>query len=283
MSEMVGVRGVSGGSVGGPAPREAVGVAARPSGFLRDLLTVAGRGVRAIPRDTEAVIPALIIAVFFFLVNTGSLEPFTEGVIAGFDYKAFQLPVAIVFGVTGVSRATTLVLDIQNGYFDRLLLSPVNRLALLLGLMVADLVLAAALTVPVILLGLVAGVSFEAGVLGILAIIGLSALWSLVYAGFPYAIALKTGNPAAVNMSFLLFFPFVFLTSTFLPREALSGWLDTVATWNPITYILDGLRSLISEGWVAADLGQALLAIAAVALVSWTLAFRSLAGRVRRR
>ena len=257
-------------------------VRARRSGFVSDLVSVAGRGVRAIPRDTEAVIPALSIPVFFFLVNTGSMEPFTERFLSGFDYKAFQVPVAIVFGVTGVSRATTLVLDIQNGYFDRMLLSPVNRLALLLGLMVADLALAAALTVPVIVLGLFTGVSFASGVLGILAIIALSALWSLVYAGFPYAIALKTGNPAAVNMSFLLFFPFVFLTSTFLPREALSGWLDTVATWNPLTYLLEGLRSLISVGWDAGDLGQALLAVVVVAIVSWSLAFRALASRVRR-
>ena len=257
-------------------------VQAKRSGFLHDVAAVASRGLRAIPRDTEAVIPALIIPIFFYVVNTGSMEPFTERFLGGFDYKAFQVPVAIVFGVTGVSRATTLVLDIQNGYFDRLLLSPVNRFALLLGLMIADLVLAAALTVPVIALGLITGVSFESGVLGILAIVGLSALWSLVYAGFPYAIALKTGNPAAVNMSFLLFFPFVFLTSTFLPREALSGWLDTVATWNPLTYVLEGLRSLISVGWEPGDLGRALLAIGVVAIASWTLAFRSLAGRVRR-
>ena len=77
----------------------------------------------------------------------------------------------------------------------------------------------------------------------------LSALWGLAFTGFPYAIALKTGNPAAVNTSFLLFFPFAFLTTSFVPREALSGWMDTAAGWNPVTYVLDGMRSLISDGW----------------------------------
>ncbi len=97
-----------------------------------------------------------------------------------------------------------------------------------------------------------------------LAFIAITALWSLAYAGFAYAIALKTGNPAAVQSSFLLFFPFLFLTTSYVPREELSGWLDTVAGLNPVTYILEGQRSLIFEGWEWDDLGKALLAIAVV-------------------
>ena len=75
--------------------------------------------------------------------------------------------------------------------------------------------------------------------------------------GFGYAIALKTGNPAAVNSSFLLFFPFLFLTSSYVPRDQLSGWLDTVSAFNPVTYILDGLRSLVlADSWQWGDLAQ---------------------------
>src|SRR4029077_3300622 len=125
----------------------------------------------------------------------------------GFDYKAFQMPTAILLGVTGISRAPALVLDIQNGYFDRLLMTPVRRLAILLGHMVADVTVAMALTVPVLALGFAIGVRFEAGPLGLLAFVGMAALWSLAFSGFGYAIALKTGNPAAVNSTFLLFFP----------------------------------------------------------------------------
>ena len=83
--------------------------------------------------------------------------------------------------------------------------------------------------------------------LGVLVFIVIAALWSLAFAGFGYAIALKTGNPAAVNSSFLLFFPFLFLTSSYVPRDQLTGWLDTVAGWNPVTYLLEGLRSLVSR------------------------------------
>ncbi len=139
------------------------------------------------------------------------------------------------------------MLDVQNGYFDRLLLTPVRRLAILVGHMLADVAVACALTVPIIVLGFVLGVRFEAGLLGVLVFILLAALWSLAFAGFGYAIALKTGNPAAVNTSFLLFFPFLFLTSSYVPRAQLNGWLDTVATWNPVTYLLEGLRSLTMQ------------------------------------
>ena len=257
-------------------------VRARPSGFVTDLLTVAGRAVRSIPREPGELIPALMIPLFFFVVNVGALQDFSERGIANFDYKAFQLPVAIIFAVTGISRAGTLVMDIQDGYFDRLLLTPVRRMALLLGLMIADFALVCALCVPVMGLGLALGVRYETGVLGMLAFILMAGFWGLVFTGFPYAIALKTGSPTAVASSFILFFPFAFLTTSTLPRFALTGWLDTVAGYNPVTYVLDGLRSLISEGWVWAELGKAVVAISLVGVVSMSLCFAALRGRVQR-
>ena len=257
-------------------------IRARHAGFVADVASIASRAVRSIGREPESVIPALIVPLFFFVVNTGSLQDLTEQSGVAFDYKAFQLPVAIIFAVTGVSRAPTLVTDIQGGYFDRLSLTPVSRLALLLGLMVADFVLVAALAVPVLALGFALGVTFETGVLGVLAFILLASAWGLVFTGFPYAIALKTGNPAAVSSSFVLFFPFAFLTTAFVPREALTGWLSTVAGYNPVTYLLDALRALVSEGWVWADLAQGLAAIAGVGVVSMSLALAALRGRVAR-
>ncbi|MEO8693961.1 MAG: ABC transporter permease [Acidimicrobiales bacterium] len=254
----------------------------RPAGFIADTVTIAGRALRGVPRDLEAVTPPIFIALFFFLVNIATLQRLTENQIAGFDFKAFQLPTAILLGVTGVSRAPALVLDVQNGYFDRLLLTPVRRLAILLGHMTADITVASALIIPITIVGFIIGIRFEAGPLGVLAFIALGALWSLAFSGFGYAIALKTGNPAAVNSSFLLFFPFLFLTSSYVPRDQLSGWLGVVAAWNPVTYLLEGLRSLVVDGWQWQALGKALLAIAVVATVSMTLCFGALRGRVRR-
>ena len=98
---------------------------------------------------------------------------------------------------------------------------------------------------------------------------------------FPYAIALKTGNPAAVNSSFILFFPFAFLTTSFLPQEALTGWMATIADYNPVTYVLAGLRSLIT-GWEFRTLAEGLAATLALMVVSFGLASLAMRGRVRR-
>ena len=258
-------------------------VRARRAGFVADLITVAGRAVRSIPREPEAVIPAILVPVFFYIVNVGALSDLTNQVEQpGFSYKAFQLPMAIVFAVTGISRAATLVTDIQDGYFDRLTLTPIRRPALLLGLMVADFVLVVALCIPVLILGFVLGVDFETGVLGIVVFILMAAAWGLVFTGFPYAIALKTGNPAAVNSSFLLFFPFAFLTTGFVPEEYLSGWLATVADYNPVTYLLAGMRSLLMVGWDWSELGGAFAAIGGLGAVSFAMCFAALRGRTAR-
>ena len=257
-------------------------IRARRPGFVSEVMAVATRGLRSILRDPEGVIPPLIFPVFFFIVNVGALKDVAEK-LPGIDYVEFQLPVAIIFAVTGISRAVMVVTDIQGGYFDRLSLTPINRLAMLLGLMVADVALVVALTLPVLVLGFAFGVGFESGALGVVVFVLIAGLWGLVYTGFPYAIALKTGNPAAVNSSFLLFLPFVFLTTLFLPKEALTGWLANVATYNPVTYVLAALRSLISEGWDAQALLAGLVAALALGVVSMSLALMALHSRVRKR
>lgn len=259
-------------------------VRAKPSGFLGDLFTVAVRALRSIPREPESFIPALFVPAFFFIVNVGALEDLTEAfpVTEGFNYREFQLPTAIIFAVTGISRAPGLVTDIQAGYFDRLLLSPARRLPLLLGLMVADFALVVFLCIPVVILGFFAGVSFGTGVLGVVVFILIGALWGLAFTGFPYAIALKTANPGAVASSFILFFPFAFLTSSTVPLENLTPWMANIARFNPITYVLEGQRSLLEDAWDFADLGRALLAIGILGAISQTMALRALQGRVDR-
>lgn len=252
------------------------------AGFFRDFVTMTGRAIRAMLREPEYLVPSIIIPVFFFAVNVGSLENVGQA-IGTADFKAFQLPVAIVFAVTGVSRASALVTDIQSGYFDRLLVSPVNRFALLLGLMAADFILVLTLSVLVLLLGIVLGINFVTGSGGVLAFLLFSGLWGLAFTGFPYAIALKTGNSAAVSASFLLFFPFSFLTTAYVPKEFLSGWLKTVAEYNPVTYLLDGLRSLISVGWDGQTLLYMFCAIAIIGTLSFGLSFAALIGRVQKR
>jgi ABC-2 type transport system permease protein len=247
---------------------------------MHDIATVAGRALRQIPREPSAVIPAVFVPAFFYAVNLGALENLAQRA-GGFNYKAFLIPMAIAFAVTGMSRAPTLVTDIQGGYFDRLCLTPVRRSALLLGLMVADVVVLVALCVPVLIMGFGVGVRFATGAAGLCAFVALCALWGLVFTGFPYAVALKTGSPAAVNACFVIFFPLFFLTDAVVPKGALTGWFSDIANYNPVTYLLGALRSLIVGGWQAGTLLEGLAAVTGIGLLSMTLAALAMRGRMR--
>ena len=96
-------------------------------GFFHDVRRVAGRALRQIPREPASVLPAVLVPAFFYTVNLGALENLAQGA-PGFSYKAFLIPMAIAFAVTGMSRAPTLVTDIQGGYFDRLCMTPIRRI-----------------------------------------------------------------------------------------------------------------------------------------------------------
>ncbi len=249
------------------------------SSFVHDLSTVAGRALRAIPREPMAVIPAVLVPAFFYATNLGALGKVAHYAVS-FNYKAFLLPMATAFAVTGMSRAPALVTDIQSGYFDRLCMTPVRRIALLLGLMVADLAVVLALCVPVLTVGFLVGVHFVTGVPGVLAFVALSALWGITFTGIPYAVALKTGSPAAVNASFVIFFPAFFLSDAVMPKPALSGWFSAIATYNPVTYVIDALRAIIVTGWSATTILEGVGALAGMGLVSITAALLALRGRI---
>lgn len=254
------------------------GIGGGPLALWRQIALVARRALRQVVREPTSVLPAVFVPAFFYAVNLGALERLAS---SGLDYKAFLLPMAIAFAVTGMSRAPALVTDIQGGYFDRLCLTPVRRIALLLGLMVADVVVIVFLCLPVLAIGYGVGVRFSTGWLGIFTFIGFSAFWGLAFTGFPYAVALRTGNAAAVNACFVVFFPLFFLTDAVVPKALLTGWFSTIATYNPVTYLLGALRSLIIGGWQPRPLVEGLAALTGLAAVGMFLALSGLRARIR--
>jgi ABC-2 type transport system permease protein len=123
----------------------------------------------------------------------------------------------------------------------------------------------------IVLLGLVFGISVASGPLGFVLLVGLTALWAVVYVGFMQLIALKTRSAAATNSGGLVFFPLLFLTPNFVPRDMLTRPMEIAATFNPVTYVMEALRSLILQdlAWsrilpgfaVVAVLGAVMLAL----------------------
>jgi ABC-2 type transport system permease protein len=115
----------------------------------------------------------------------------------------------------------------------------------------------------------------------VLAFIGFSALWGLAFTGFPYAVALRTGNAAAVNACFVIFFPLFFLTDAVVPKPLLTGWFSVIATYNPVTYLLGALRALISTGWQPRPLLEGFAALVGLGVLGMSLAAGGLRARIR--
>jgi ABC-2 type transport system permease protein len=255
-------------------------IKARPIGFLTSLSIIARRALRQIPQDPASVVPAVVMGSFLYVVMVGTLKNNTRGTALQLDYESFMLPTALIFAVTNISRAGTVVADIQGGYFDRLLLSPVRRMALMFGLLAADLAVDILLALPILALGFAYGVSFGTGPAGMVVFVLIAGLWGVLFNCLTYALCFKTGNPQVERAGFLIFFPFLFLTSGFVPRETLAGWIGTVADVNPVTYLFDAMRALEAGSWDGEVLGKAAAALAIVGVITLTLALRALQGRV---
>jgi ABC-2 type transport system permease protein len=209
------------------------------------------RALREGWRTPEALLPTLFIPLFFLVVNVGQAAKIFPGetteFLHGQGYGAFQLPSSLLLAASFGTAALLLVEDIEGGYFDKLRSAPVSRTALVLGRLIAEGAKALLISVAIVLLGVVFGISIASGPLGLVLLIGLTALWAVVFVGFMQLVALKTRSAAATNSAGLVFFPLLFLTPNFVPRDLLTRPMEIAATLNPVTYVMEALRSLILE------------------------------------
>ncbi|MEM9951439.1 MAG: ABC transporter permease [Chloroflexota bacterium] len=253
--------------------------------FLLQITTLAWRSLVVNFRTPGAILPPLILGGFFLVIYEAQLGNASDFFLSGSSYINFILPLSIVSsalsgaGVAGQS----IVRDIESGYFDKLLLTPISRIALILGPTLAGAVILAIQAAFIVLVGTLLGVNPETGILGLLAVIGYAMLLGLSFAGFTIAIALFSGNAGATQGGSFLFFPLTFLTATFVPISLLDGWIKVAAELNPITYILEAMRSLMNEGWVTETLLTGLLACAILALVTFTFSMLGLRSRTSRK
>lgn len=254
-------------------------------GFFSEVLLVVQRNLVTILRTPEALIPPIAISIFFLVIYNSTL-----GRAAGFipeiggSYLGFILPLSIVsssLAGAGIA-AQNLVRDIERGYFDKLLLTPVNRAVLILGPILAGSLILGLQASIVIGVGLLLGLQPATGMLGMLAVVGLAVLLGTGFAGFTVSAALGSGSAAATQGASFIFFPLTFLAPTFVPIELLDGWLKTAAQLNPITYVLEAMRSLIGGGWDWAAIWPGVLACLILALFTYALAAVALRVRTRR-
>lgn len=247
---------------------------------------IAGRSVRRTLRQPAMAIPPLLFPVMLMLVNAAGLEPSTE--LPGFptdSFLAFALAVPFIQGAlfSTMNAGTDLARDIQTGFLNRLSLTSMRGTALIAGLLAGAVVLGLLQASFYVAVGLIIGVDFASGALGILVLFLFAAVISVSFGALGVFLALRTGSGEAIQGLFPLLFVFLFLSSMNLPRNLIEiQWFRTVATINPVSYLIEGLRSLIITGWDA----QALLlgfglatGIAVVALAAASVALR---GRLAR-
>ena len=231
------------------------------------------RAVREQLRTPEQLFPTIFIPLFFLVVNVGqAARIFPSGntaFLGGQNYGAFQVPAAILLSASFGAAALFLVEEIEGGYFDKLRAAPVPRAALVLGRLAAEGIKLVGIAAIIILVSLPFGVRIASGVPGFLLLLLLAGGWAAVFSGFVQLIALKTRSAAATQSGSLVFFPLLFLTPNFVPRELLTRPMEVAATFNPVTYIIEAMRSLILEeyDWATIGWGFAVIALGGVVAV----------------
>ncbi|MBD0358618.1 MAG: ABC transporter permease [Actinomycetota bacterium] len=223
------------------------------SSLLTQISAIALRSTLRTARQPAVLVSAILFPMMFFSVNAYGLDAATS--IPGFpadsylDFAfAFPLVQASLFG--SITAGADLARDIESGFFDRLSLTPMRPVALLAGMLAGVVALGLVQGVVFLAIGLLMGVEVSSGFLGMVVLVLLTVLVALGFGGVGAILALRTGSVEAVESAFPLFFVVIFLSSINLPRDLIeAGWFRFIATINPVSYLVEGLRSLVITGW----------------------------------
>ncbi|MBA2476858.1 MAG: ABC transporter permease [Actinobacteria bacterium] len=254
----------------------------RSAGLGVQVASLARRSIVRTLRQPASAIPPIVFPLALMALNSGGLHAATD--IPGFptdNFYAFALAVPFVQGAlfSTVNAGTDLARDIQTGFFNRLSLTPMRGAALLAGNLAGNVVLGVAQAAIYITVGLLIGVDFESGPGGIAVLLVLAALISLGFGALGAMLALRTGSGEAVQGLFPVLFVFLFISSMNMPRNLIEiDWFRIAASFNPVSYLLEGVRSLVIEGWDAETLalgfGMA-VGVTIAATIAASLALRS--------
>ena len=250
------------------------------------VLLLARRSVVHTARQPAAIVFPLLFPVLLLAVNSGGLKAETH--LPGFPTKsfvAFALAVPFIQGAlfATMNAGTDLARDVETGFLSRLSLTPLRGAALLAGQLGGVVTLGVIQASFYILVGLVVGVRPAAGVGGVAVLLVFAAMIALAFGSIGAWAALRTGSPEAVQSLFPVFFVFLFISSMNIPRNLIgTTWFRYAATANPVSYLLECVRSLIITGWNGEALLLGFAIVAVVALAGLSLAAYTLPRRLAR-
>ena len=249
------------------------------------VLALARRSLRNTFRRPQFVAPLVIFPTIFLAVNVGGLNRTTD--LPGFPevrgFLDFQLAGAMTQSLLlgGVSAGIATALDIEGGFFDRLIASPIPRVSLVLGRVLASGVLAIGQVAWFLALGLIFGAHIAGGVPGVLVILLIGALAGMGFGAIGVLLAYRAKNASTVQGIFPLVLVVLFVSSAFFPRALLDAPIDTVAAYNPLSYVAEGIRDPIISSLTPSKALEGIAAAAAIAVIAGALAVAALRTRLR--
>jgi ABC-2 type transport system permease protein len=254
--------------------------------FWAQIGALARRSIVRTSRQPAAVVFPLIFPMMLLLVNSAGLKASTK--LPGFpteSFLAFALAVPFIQGAlfSTMNAGTDLARDIQHGFLNRLALTPMRNVALLAGLLSGVVVLGVLQAAVYVVAGLAVGVDIQSGVAGVAVLLVLSALISLGFGALGAMMALRTGSGEAVQGLFPVMFVFLFISSMNMPRNLIEiDWFRIAATLNPVSYLIEVVRSLVITGWDAEALALGFGVAAALTVIALGLATLALRSRMER-
>lgn len=256
------------------------------SEMLQEIGLVASRSIRRTLRQPIFIAPSVMFPLIMLAMNSSSLSAATR--IPGFptdNYLDFTLTVTFLQGAlfAAITAGTEIAGDIESGFFSRLSLTPLRGGAILLGQLGGAMTIATVGIVSYLTIGLIAGADLRAGLGGAVVLIALALVVALAFAGIGTAIGVRTGQAEAVQGVFPLLFVTMFLSSANLPRELIAvDWFREIATYNPVSYLVEGMRSLIITGWDGTALAKGFGFAIAIGVIAWAAAIASMRTRMAR-
>jgi ABC-2 type transport system permease protein len=247
---------------------------------------IARRSVKRSFRQPAVLVPTIVFPLFLLAVTSSGLASATR--LPGFpgrSYLDFAIVVTFMQGAlfAATTAGTELATDIESGFLDRLQLTPLRGVAILVGQLAGAVAVSLMASVVYLVVGLIFGVSIVTGVGGALVLLVLATLVGVAFGSIGSLMAARTGSAEAVQGLFPLLFVTFFLSSINLPRNLIDvSWFRAIASANPVSYLVEGMRSLVVIGWDATALLRGFGVAIAIAILAFVAASSSLRTRMAR-
>lgn len=254
--------------------------------LVHQVVLLARRSIRGALSSPAGYMPGIVMPLLLLTINSSALQDATR--LPGFPSDRFlDFALVTTFMQAGLfatsSAGLGLVRDIESGFLDRLALTPMRAGALVMAQIAGAIAIAMGAGVFYVLIGLVTRVDFHSGPLGVLALLALAAWTAFAFACIGAWIALRSGESEALQGIFPLLFASLFLSTVNMPRNLIQAdWFRAVTRVNPVSYMVDGMRSLIVTGWEPRVLLEAALVLTAVSVVGVIGCARTLRRRMAR-